>query len=598
MALTPKDPRNTVPTRTLPPGAAQQLGSVPTNALPGAKPQLPPLDLTRKPAGQPAPPRPPAPRPPPPPGSMVVAGPRTVNPDPLGRAPALPGGQPMTTPERFTTAQIQNARAQTNARMAPLPGAAASALGAAPQVAPSPLGAAPPGAPAAAAPTPAAAALGTPPPGGPTSRILQAAKGTGRSLGRAAPAVGALLEGADVARVAQDPNASKIDVATQAFEGTGRLATGYLGAKGGAAAGALGGPFAPITVPAGAVIGGIAGYVGGDKLIDAGRAMGDTPNSIIGEQAGRAAAPGLGPAGPLAGPIGSFLGALTDAPDSSPAASAPDITSVAPASAPAPASTALAAPAATGADEVIGTFNGKDITRGQADALAGQLPTVAAQPAAAAPAPAAVQLGAQVGSPGIGTSMERRKLGEQIDKTIADLGDLNMRGKRDLAGQLLGLKTNLATGGAGNENQRLIEQARITAGSAAEQLGSNTQKEVAQIGASSRSGGAPIVGEDGNLYTLQGNTLAPVTGADGKPAKAPTSNKEAQALYGDLVKQLTIGGETPEQLAAIKQQAAELSGIGAEKPGATAAPEGYTQVGTSPDGKPVFKDAKGNTFTQ
>lgn len=52
---------------------------------------------------------------------------------------------------------------------------------------------------------------------------------------------------------------------------SGAITGGELGAEGGAALGALGGPAAPVTVPAGAILGGLigggAGYFGADKLL-------------------------------------------------------------------------------------------------------------------------------------------------------------------------------------------------------------------------------------------------------------------------------------------------------------------------------------------
>lgn len=94
-----------------------------------------------------------------------------------------------------------------------------------------------------------------------------------------AAALAAVPEAINVYDVAQDPNTSKIDVATQAAEGTGKvaatLAGAAAGAQGGAMVGALGGPFAPVTVPLATAVGGIGGaalgYWGAGKAIEAGR---------------------------------------------------------------------------------------------------------------------------------------------------------------------------------------------------------------------------------------------------------------------------------------------------------------------------------------
>lgn len=97
-------------------------------------------------------------------------------------------------------------------------------------------------------------------------------------------------EARDVARVAQDEDSSGLDVANQVAEGTGRtaatLAGGAMGAKGGAAVGALGGPLAPITVPVGSFIGGAGGaalgWWGADQAIEKGRELtGTDPSSPV-----------------------------------------------------------------------------------------------------------------------------------------------------------------------------------------------------------------------------------------------------------------------------------------------------------------------------
>lgn len=131
-------------------------------------------------------------------------------------------------------------------------------------------------APAAA---PVAAPGATAPAAAPAARPGGAVGGGVRALGIAGAGLGALYEGAQVKKVADDPNMTSTDVATQAAEGTARFAGGaagaIAGAKGGAALGAMTGPAAPVAVPALATIGGIAGgvvgAVGTDKIIEKGR---------------------------------------------------------------------------------------------------------------------------------------------------------------------------------------------------------------------------------------------------------------------------------------------------------------------------------------
>lgn len=122
---------------------------------------------------------------------------------------------------------------------------------------------------------------------GTIGRILQTGAANAPALSRAAGAAGtavaALPEAVNVGRVAADPNSSKIDVATQAAEGAGRLGTAGLGAMTGAT---LGAPLAPFTaglsVPIGAALGGAAGYFAGDRAIKGLRsAVGVDPTSPV-----------------------------------------------------------------------------------------------------------------------------------------------------------------------------------------------------------------------------------------------------------------------------------------------------------------------------
>ncbi len=82
--------------------------------------------------------------------------------------------------------------------------------------------------------------------------------------------------------MAQNPNASPVDVATQASQGVGRMASAGLGAAGGAALGAMTGPLAPVAIPLGAIAGGAYGYWAGNKAIEAGRsALGVDPRAPV-----------------------------------------------------------------------------------------------------------------------------------------------------------------------------------------------------------------------------------------------------------------------------------------------------------------------------
>lgn len=299
------------PQLTTSPGAA-----APTNAVKFATPPDP-IAATTAPGATPQAPRVPAG----PAVALDAGGPGAI------RNPNVAPGILSAEGAAATKAISEQAAAQRAAA------AAAQGAGAAPAAA-----TAPPQA-AAAAPQPAAAAPAAAQPAGPSAlrrMATTAAQTIGnntivRAAGRAAPVIAATNEGLDVARVAADPNASKIDVATQAAEGASRMATAGLGAQAGAALGALTGPAAPILAPVGAVAGGIAGYVGGDALIQKARSMlGLDPSS----PASRAPT-AVTPAAPTAPTVAATAPAVP-APTSVPVAAAP---AAAPAPAPEPVPT-------------------------------------------------------------------------------------------------------------------------------------------------------------------------------------------------------------------------------------------------------------------
>lgn len=176
-------------------------------------------------------------------------------------------------------------------------------------------------------------------------------------------ALAVIPEAIDMGTVAAAPGATRTDIATQAAESTGKLATAWLGAKAGAAGGAaLGSGFAGIGAAPGAVIGGIAGgaagYFGGEKLIEKGREFfGANPDSPA-EQASAAAAPAAAPKPDFSNVRGGSQTFDADAKAKLDRQAANDgIT---------PVNDRVGDPS-----EVLGTFNGRKITRGESDKLAG-----------------------------------------------------------------------------------------------------------------------------------------------------------------------------------------------------------------------------------
>lgn len=520
--------------KPMPPGAAQQLAGVPkpNNAL------------------------------------VPVEGTRTVNPDPLGRAPRLVGGAANPVPAAAPAGPLPNYRTgapagqpqfqQTPTPVNPQVRSAAAQLGSVPE-------------------SSAASTLAKPSVVGRAGNALKAIPG-----GRVVTPVAALLEGSQVVEKIRDPKASALDVAVQGARGVARTALGGAGAIAGTPGG-LGGQAA----------GGLAGYELADRVIDAGtgerygpmaKAFQDTfDNNLAAQAAMRLAMPLANIPG-----VPGMIGAVFD-PKEQPAQTA----------VPKGDSTVMAGAAlgtagsqvAADTSKVIGTFNGRPITQAQADELAGKVSSIPAAPQAAQ------KLGAQIS---YDTNYnERRGIISQIDAALKVLGpNPKMRSKRELLQGLLGLKSSLYQNDANAEQQRGTEQAKLDAGSAADQLGATTQLDIARMGLAGRQQ-TPIVGDDGNLYTLSGNTLTPVTDASGKPAKAPADNKESRALYGDLLKNMLGPGATAENLAsaqALLSQIPALTGIAGES--ADGVPAGYTATGkVTKDGTPIYQDAKGNKVT-
>lgn len=123
--------------------------------------------------------------------------------------------------------------------------------------------------------------------------------------GAAGPALGAaalIPEQMDVAKVAADPNATKLDVATQQGQALGRYGAAGVGAAMGGAAGLATGPFAPILAPIGAIAGGAAGYWAGDKFIEGARQLLGTDPAAPASRAQAPAAAAPVSAAPAAAP--------------------------------------------------------------------------------------------------------------------------------------------------------------------------------------------------------------------------------------------------------------------------------------------------------
>lgn len=492
------------------------------------------------------------------------------------------------------------------------------------------------------APATAGDALGARPAAAP--RPVPAAAAEARPVPRSARAAGALAGGLEAINVAQTARESGPAAALDAAKAGGvRLATGQLGATVG---GRVGGGI-------GAVTGGVAGYLAGDALADTelvrgnalvdayaarraeanreagilpgggGMSMVDTGTTMARAQARRDVANRA----PLFDPTVQELDAIGALRRPGQPVSAGDAL-VAPVAA-APATTAAPRSRANFVDEtgdappsgggdIVGTFNGRSITREQANDLAGQLnggtgaglrdgnPTGVRTTSAGdalAPArprgPTSRAVGASIG----GTS-DLSAYAEQLDKQIADLGPLNMRSKRALVGELLGLKGRALGQQAGDAAAGERQAQELDARAASDALRADVDRE--QIAASDRTARRQttqtITSEDGTIYSVDGNILTPLQDQQGQRVRAPRTASQRDNTQAEIAAKLLEGmipyGATPEQIQQGVQQANQAAAAlvsGATSAPAARAPAGYTPIGTS-GGKPVYRDAAGNTF--
>lgn len=283
-----------------------------------------------------------------------------------------------------------------------------------------------------------------------------------------------------------------------------------------------------------------------------------------------------------------------------------------------------AAPASAGAGNVAGTFNGREITRGEADAIAARVPTAAAgAPVIAGPnggfaftppggvgaAPGSLASAASAvpsfSAPSVDTSRvrdaetERAAVAKAIDDRIAALSfgpdGLNSRGKRQLYADLVGQRAGLAKqagdlAGASETSQRQSGTALTT--TAAQEAGANQRATEAQAGETARATAADaaaniragiqrpeyVTDKDGNVNLATGSTFAPVTDAKGNTLRAPSTRAEGAitpAVQLDaLVKQLQAeqGAIQPDatRITNLQQQIAGLTSGAAPAQGQTA----------------------------
>lgn len=440
-------------------------------------------------------------------------------------------------------------------------------------------------------PMPAAAEVPT----GPTGAAQRAPGASGRPLrptgGKIGPgsAAALALEGLNIAGAAQR-DGMRGAVTETAAAGT-RLGAAKLGAE-------LGGrlPLPGAWKGAGVALGGIAGYAGGQQIVDYARE--NTPPWMSKALDTLSMASDVPSAAAVAGELGSKAGMQFI---QGPNGSAPKAAAQMPAgrmiqgpNAAAAAKLAAAAPAAaaTPQQKVIGTFQMQGRPERQVFADGSVTPAAAGADGAfsvipayqGSSTPAAARLSTPaIAGPGFADS-ERRQFNEQIDAQIKGLGDLNMASKRRLVADLLGLKGQSVGRGFDAANGRNTAQAELAQRGNEAQLRADIDREQIAAGerASKRSARAQtqtITAEDGTVYSIEGSTLTPLATAGGEQIKAPrkvTPNPQAE-IAAKLLEGMVLPGASPEEIQAAAQQAqsaaAALLSSGTGGAQATSAPK-------------------------
>lgn len=250
-----------------------------------------------------------------------------------------------------------------------------------------------------------------------------------------------------------------------------------------------------------------------------------------------------------------------------PASSAPSAGAAAPAG-------GVAAPSPGG--QVLGTFNGRQITQADSDRLSAALPT-ASGPVVMGPngsfaasttplsAPAAAQAPQQIAAPAARTTIdtfaqrdaakardaELGRLNSVISRMEFGPGALNNPGERQLYAQLVAQRNGLiqqqgTLAGSDINSQRdaatsldvsSATQAGANARTAADNAGAMDRTVLQEAGATGRAMIQPPEykqDENGNLVQVSGTSATPVT-ADGQPLKVPVTKAQGGLQPADVV---------------------------------------------------------------
>ena len=402
---------------------------------------------------------------------------------------------------------------------------------------------------------------------------------------------------------------------------------------------------------AGSVIGGLAD-IGQRALQRPGLAVANTVEQfgrgllgVPGDSSAPIPLPPSAPAAPVRNPAGRVPAAGAPAPAGGVAASVP----------PARAAAAIpAAPANFGnvqgtqlrpGDANTFTFsNGKTVPVPGMNAPSGTAanasPLPLPTPYAAAPAPTP-NMTVNVPRPVVADPYNTRQANDQL-KRIADTIDINLfrnsfaadrgsRSARDAQAQMLGTlaalggkqldaAVNVAGGdrdaaarydltgmeqGAANQRALLQDQGETTRQGMGD--ASRERQQYLQSLSDLQKSASTVTDENGNLIRIGAlGDASPVLGADGKPVR-PAQTRADRPDANTIVTNYTAQKKVLDDAAAITGKPADYSSLDASPlgqayqqvlGGKAAVPAGYTLVGTTKDGKKVFRDANGKTYSE
>jgi hypothetical protein len=256
----------------------------------------------------------------------------------------------------------------------------------------------------------------------------------------------------------------------------------------------------------------------------------------------------------------------------------------------------------------IGTVAAQNFgTGGAAPALAGVAPVTAAPVVAP-------EVGFSRPRADRAAETERQRLQGDIDTRLFQLGgNLDTRGKKQLASDLLGLKRDLTGKRIDQTTGLATEGARLASGAAAQEAGlaagvgeanSRNALDAAQGNATIANQQAlqrnaiqsVLTGADGTAGSLRGDgSLTPVTGPDGKPYKVPlpaaagqiTPELQVDALTKQLAALDSLSDPDGSQRAAIGAQLKQVLGTGG-----AGKPDRATWLASAKQSNPKASDAE------